>query len=64
MTLVGFEFSLFIELMQLITKVGSYDVDDLIMNTVGGILGYIAYRICYYVWKRRTGNRGVSQEKR
>ena len=63
-TLVSFEFSLFIELMQLITKVGCYDVDDLIMNTIGGILGYIAYRICYYVWKRRTGNRGVSQEKR
>ena len=53
-TLVSFEFSLFIELMQLITKVGSYDVDDLIMNTIGGMLGYILYRICYYFWKRST----------
>ena len=63
-TLVSFEFSLFIELMQLITKVGSYDVDDLIMNTIGGIFGYIVYRICYYVWKRRLCKHGVSQEKR
>lgn len=63
-TLVSLEFSLFIELMQLITKVGCYDVDDMIMNTIGGILGYIVYRICYYVWKRRTVSHGVSQKKR
>ncbi len=63
-TLVSFEFSLFIELMQLIAKVGSYDVDDLIMNTIGGILGYLVYRICYCIWKRRTKSNGVSQEKR
>ena len=34
-------FSLFIETVQLVTKVGVFDVDDLIMNTVGGILGYL-----------------------
>lgn len=35
-----FDLSLTIELMQLITKVGSFDVDDLILNTLGGIIGY------------------------
>lgn len=35
-----FDLSLTIELMQLITKVGSFDVDDLILNTLGGIMGY------------------------
>ena len=62
-TLVSFEFSLFIELIQLITKVGSYDVDDMIMNTIGGVIGYIIYRICYFIWKRRSGKHGVSQKK-
>ncbi len=63
-TLVSFEFSLFIELIQLITRVGSYDIDDIILNTIGGILGYIIYRICYFIWKRRFVKHGVSKEKR
>lgn len=40
-----FLFSLAIELVQLVTRVGVFDVDDLILNTLGGLLGYI----CYYV---------------
>ncbi len=63
-TLVSFEFSLLIELVQLITRVGSYDIDDIILNTIGGILGYIIYCICYFIWKRRFGKHGVSKEKR
>lgn len=35
--------SLFVETMQLAFKVGSFDVDDLLLNTLGGILGYIIY---------------------
>ena len=38
-----FLLSLFIECIQLIFKVGSFDVDDLILNTVGGIIGYIVF---------------------
>ncbi len=36
-------FSLVIEFTQLISKVGSFDVDDIILNTVGGLTGYIIY---------------------
>ena len=36
--------SLVIEVTQLVTRIGSFDVDDLLLNTVGGILGYIVYR--------------------
>lgn len=43
--------SLFIETVQLITKVGVFDVDDLIMNTVGGVLGYLAFSIAR-LWYR------------
>lgn len=37
--------SLMVELVQLVTKVGSFDVDDLLLNTFGGMLGYIVYKI-------------------
>lgn len=41
--LYTFEFSLGIELVQLSFQVGTFDVDDLIMNTIGGVLGFILY---------------------
>ena len=43
--LLSFEVSLLVEIIQLVTRVGSFDVDDLLMNTIGGILGYIIYKI-------------------
>ena len=49
--LFSFEFSLFVEITQLVWKVGSFDVDDILLNTLGGILGFLGYRI--YVWIRR-----------
>ena len=38
-----FLLSLFIECIQLIFKVGSFDVDDLILNTLGGVIGYVVF---------------------
>lgn len=38
-----FALSLSIELIQLVSRVGSCDVDDLILNTLGGVLGYICF---------------------
>lgn len=46
-----FFFSLLIETSQLIMKVGVFDVDDLLMNTIGGLIGYIAYRIILAVYE-------------
>ena len=42
----SFVLSLVVEISQILLKVGSFDVDDLLLNTVGGILGYIAFLIC------------------
>lgn len=42
---VTFEMSLLVECLQLILRVGSFDVDDLILNTLGGILGYLLLTI-------------------
>ena len=43
--LYTFSLSLTIELVQLITRVGSCDVDDIILNTLGGVIGYILWYI-------------------
>ena len=40
-TCVTLGMSLLVEMLQLILRVGSFDVDDLILNTLGGILGYL-----------------------
>lgn len=39
-TLIGI---LFIELLQLFALVGSFDVDDILLNLLGTILGYLAF---------------------
>ncbi len=40
-TIWAFLFSLFAETIQLFFRLGSFDVDDMLLNTVGGLLGYI-----------------------
>lgn len=51
--LLGFFLSLCIETTQLVFKVGSFDVDDLLLNTIGGILGFITYKLVQKVRIRR-----------
>lgn len=46
-----FEFSLCVETIQLIGKVGSFDVDDILLNTLGGVLGFF----CYFIWNQIQG---------
>ncbi len=41
--LCSFGLSLGVEVFQFFTKVGSFDVDDLILNTLGGVLGYFIF---------------------
>lgn len=53
-TFLGFMFSLCIETIQLVTKVGCFDVDDMFLNTFGVILGYIIY----YISKKIIGTLG------
>lgn len=39
----GFLLSFGVEVFQLFTKVGSFDVDDLFLNTLGGALGFLSH---------------------
>ena len=45
-TMSGFGLSLLVESIQLIFKVGCFDVDDLILNTLGVLFGYLSFWIC------------------
>lgn len=47
-----FLFSLCAETIQLIYKVGIFDVDDLFLNTIGGIFGFILFRIFSFCYRR------------
>ena len=37
--------SLAVETVQLVTRVGSFDVDDILLNTIGGVLDIL--HLCY-----------------
>lgn len=42
----SFALSLTVEISQLFMKVGCFDVDDLVLNTIGGMLGFITFAVC------------------
>lgn len=52
----SFCFSLFVETIQLVSKVGTFDVDDLFLNTLGGVFGYFLMRLLL-VWHRRRAHK-------
>ena len=53
----SFGLSLCVETFQLVTKVGSFDVDDLLLNTIGGLAGYILFVICAAIRRRHAGKK-------
>lgn len=55
--LAGFGLSVTVEVIQLITKVGSFDVDDMILNTAGATLGYLLFFICDHLRRKIYGKK-------
>lgn len=53
-----FLLSLTIETIQLFLRVGAFDVDDLILNTMGGVIGYILFLITNCI-RRSYGKRNI-----
>jgi len=47
-----FLFSLCVELLQLVARVGVFDVDDLILNTLGGLMGFWIYYLLLLINRR------------
>ncbi len=62
-TLFSCEVSILVEIIQLVTRVGSCDVDDMILNTLGGMIGYLLFKTIW-VWHWR-GSKGalLNEEK-
>ena len=53
----SFALSLGVEIFQLFARVGSFDVDDLLLNTLGGVLGYILFLICNIIRRKYYGQK-------
>ena len=53
----SFLLSLGVESFQLVSKVGCFDVDDLLLNTIGGIAGHIVFMICVLIRRRHVYKR-------
>ncbi|MST58325.1 VanZ family protein [Waltera intestinalis] len=55
--LISFASSMIIEIAQLITQRGYYELQDLLFNTLGGVIGwgifYIIYRVGTFIYRRR-----------
>lgn len=57
--LLSFLASLLVESIQLVSKLGSFDVDDIMLNTLGGILGYVLFRYCnaiLHIWNKKRNS--------
>lgn len=50
--LIGVLFTASIETAQLIMRVGSFDVDDMILNTTGVVIGFVLCRIMKFIYNR------------
>ena len=44
-SLLSFALSLAVACIQLVTRTGWFDVDDIFLNTIGGMLGYLVYAL-------------------
>ncbi len=53
---VGFLFSVFIEVLQLVSHRGLFELDDMINNTFGCVLGYALYIIYMWIFRKEKIN--------
>lgn len=51
------------ECIQLVTKTGCFDVDDIFLNTIGGMLGYLVYALVQRKRDRDADARRLKEQK-
>lgn len=54
-TFSGFTLSLCVETVQLVSKLGCFDVDDLLMNTLGAAFGYLLFAASHFIYRKTKG---------
>ncbi len=57
--LVVFASSLAAELIQLIFGIGTCDIDDLILNTIGGIIGVFGYKLLTVIFRNEKNAKKI-----
>lgn len=62
--LMSFGFSFAVESIQLVYKVGTFDVDDLFLNTLGGLAGYLLLQAFLYARKKYRQHRKGKNERK
>lgn len=62
-TFLAFLFSLCLETVQLLASMGTFDVDDLLLNTAGGMLGYAGFKLCRLIFTHRPQKNTAVQER-
>lgn len=50
--LCGLLYVLFIEIFQFFSRLGTFDVDDILLNMIGICFGYIVFRIGSFIFKK------------
>ncbi len=53
----GFLLSFLAESVQLMTRVGSFDVDDILLNSAGTLIGYLLFALERRIWRRNNGKK-------
>ncbi|MGI2326865.1 VanZ family protein [Planococcus sp. YIM B11945] len=48
--MIGFMVTVSIELLQFFLQLGQFDIDDILLNTIGALLGYFVYKSIRKVW--------------
>lgn len=61
---LSFLLSLGYEATQLLTGIGIFDVDDLMLNTLGGMFGYLVYTLPLVLYRMLTGGKARVAAKR
>lgn len=54
---VAFAAVLAAESLQLLFKAGSFDVDDIILNLAGVVIGYAGFKVLYFIYKKTPTGR-------
>lgn len=48
--MIGFTITVSIELLQFFLQLGQFDIDDILLNTIGALLGYFVYMSISKLW--------------
>lgn len=60
--LLSFSFSLLLECAQIVFSMGTFDVDDLLLNTSGAFIGYLLWKLCKVLIKREEPSASPNKE--